>query len=316
MPIVGTDDSLAWERRRRPRAALAAFAAAVLILASYLATALAFSDAPRAGLLDAIGRAAEPGRIGGAPSAKVAFYEFYLDRTAALIAASAARAVGFVLIGLALTFLAYATLSRSDRFPRAALYVPVVGAVLSALSYLASPVGTVLAVRRFLDGPRTVDAAQDVTGSTVVTTSALIGFVGGLALALAFVLVCLHAMRVGLLTRFMGVLGILSGVLTFIPIGSPLPVVQCFWLGALGVLLLGRWPKGQPPAWNTGRAEPWPSQQQLREAREGRSSAEATPEPARQRRVEPVAAVPAGGGDRDRSTHPSSKKKKRKRRAS
>ena len=74
-------------------------------------------------------------------------------------------------------------------------------------------------------------------------------------------------MRVGLLTRFMGVLGIIVGVLFIVPIGSPLPIVQAFWLVALGALFLGRWPSGMPPAWVTGEAQPWPSQQELREAR-------------------------------------------------
>ena len=61
-------------------------------------------------------------------------------------------------------------------------------------------------------------------------------------------------MRVGLLTRFMGVLGIITGVLQILPFGGPLPVVQCFWLLMLGILFLGRWPGGQPPAWRTGNA--------------------------------------------------------------
>ena len=45
-------------------------------------------------------------------------------------------------------------------------------------------------------------------------------------------------MRVGLLTRFMGVLGIIVGVLFIVPLGSSLPIVQAFWLVALGVLFL------------------------------------------------------------------------------
>ncbi len=60
-------------------------------------------------------------------------------------------------------------------------------------------------------------------------------------------------MRVGLLTRFMGVLGIITGVLQILPFGGPLPVVQCFWMLMLSILFLGRWPSGNPPAWRTGR---------------------------------------------------------------
>jgi hypothetical protein len=118
--------------------------------------------------------------------------------------------------------------------------------------------------------------------------------------------ICLNAMRVGLLTRFMGVLGIICGALIVLPILSPLPIVQTFWLGAMALLLAGRWPNGLPPAWVTGEAQPWPSQQEAREARAARvRGAKAQPEPA------PEPQAPSGDG----RAHPSSRKKKRKRRA-
>jgi hypothetical protein len=77
------------------------------------------------------------------------------------------------------------------------------------------------------------------------------------------------------------VLGIIVGVLFVIPIGSPVPVVQAFWLGALAYLLSGRWPNGVPPAWESGKAEPWPSAQEMRErAGGGALAADAEAEPA------------------------------------
>jgi hypothetical protein len=74
-------------------------------------------------------------------------------------------------------------------------------------------------------------------------------------------------MRIGLVTRFMGVLGIITGALLVFPLGSPLPIVQCFWLFMLGVLFLGRWPGGTPPAWRSGEAMPWPTGAQSRRRR-------------------------------------------------
>jgi hypothetical protein len=132
-----------------------------------------------------------------------------------------------------------------------------------------------------------------------------VGFIGHVALGLAFVLVALNAMRVGLLTRFMGVLGIMAGVFLAFPFFS-VPIVQAFWLIAVGVLFLGRWPNGAPPAWETGRAEPWPSRQ---DAIEGRSKATA--------RAPTDQADPAGAGpeapDATAPAPPRSKKKKRRR---
>ena len=102
---------------------------------------------------------------------------------------------------------------------------------------------------------------------------------------------------------FMGVLGIICGALIVLPILSPLPIVQTFWLFAMALLLLGRWPNGVPPAWSTTEALPWPSQQEAREAREARKRG-VEPEP------ETVPEAPVGDG----RPHPSSRKKKRKRR--
>ena len=61
---------------------------------------------------------------------------------------------------------------------------------------------------------------------------------------MGWVVICLNAMRIGLLTRFMGVLGVICGALIVLPILSPLPIVQTFWLGAMAVLLAKRWPNG------------------------------------------------------------------------
>ena len=85
----------------------------------------------------------------------------------------------------------------------------------------------------------------------VVATAA--GFAGTLAIAFSYVIIALNAMRAGLLSRFMGVLGIGVGALIVLPLlPQGLPIVQMFWLGALGALFLGRWSGGRGPAWETG----------------------------------------------------------------
>ena len=67
----------------------------------------------------------------------------------------------------------------------------------------------------------------------------------------------MSAMRVGLLTRFLGYLGIIAGILTIIPV-VPIPIIEAYWLLALAYLISGRWPSGVPPAWSTGQIERWP----------------------------------------------------------
>ena len=59
-------------------------------------------------------------------------------------------------------------------------------------------------------------------------------------------------MRVGLLTRFWGSLGMALGV------AALLLLVQftMIWFIYFGLLLLGRLPGGRPPAWAAGEADP------------------------------------------------------------
>jgi hypothetical protein len=305
---TGTDQQLAWEARQRPRAALAAFAAAIFTLGSAIASGLLFADIPDAPWLESARRATQPGPVGQLESLRTVVYEFYDDKAAAVIGTALARGLGYVALGWVLTFLASATRARRPELPKVAVYLGLIGALLSAIAFVLSAVATVTAVNDFLAGPRTVDTADEVLDDSLLLTAQFIGLPGAMALALGLVLVCLNAMRAGLLTRFMGVLGIIVGVLVIFPIGSPLPIVQCFWLVALGVLILGHWPNGTPAAWRTGRAEPWPSQAELRAERQremARRRGQRGPEaPAPAENEEPVA-VAAG---------PASKKRKRKRR--
>jgi hypothetical protein len=256
----------------------------------------------------------QPGPVGSTPSLRTPLFEYYDDRIAGLFATSLATALGLAGMGLALYFLALATRARRAELPKWALYLPLAGGALSALATIMRPIATSLGVRDFLDGPHTVDAAQDVFSSGLGTAAGLVGLFGSLFLGLAFVLVALNAMRAGLLTRFMGILGIIVGVLVVIPLGSPLPIVQCFWLFAISLLLLGRLPTGIPPAWETGEAHQWPSSAEIRaqrrQAMEERQGGEG-PAAADSEAETDEETVGVGGGE-----HPaSSRKRKRKRRS-
>ena len=68
-------------------------------------------------------------------------------------------------------------------------------------------------------------------------------------------------MRVGAAAALDGAPGVFSGLLLFLPIGgAELQIVPAFWMVMMGVLFIGKWPNGEPPAWAAGEARPWPSQ--------------------------------------------------------
>ncbi len=299
------DERLEWEASQRPRAAIAAFLGALLTLGGGIYNGVALRDTPRPLGLDALDRVAQPGAIGAAESLRIPQFQFYSDNAADLLIGALLLGFGALATSGALTYLAYATRHRAERFPRFLLYLAFVGGVLVFIGSLLTAIGTTALVNQLLDGARTVDAVKGGERPASLYAGRIIQGIGSLVLAGSFILVALNAMRAGLLTRFMGALGIFAGLLVVLPIIAVAPILQPLWLLALGALFLQRWPGGVPPAWRTGTAEPWPTAAQQREARQA----------ARSHR--PAARVPDAAADepQEPKLHPSSKKRKRKRRA-
>jgi hypothetical protein len=290
---AGTEDQLAWERHWRVHAAVAAILGGLLTLGGAFWRFRILSDPPRVGLLETLEHAAAPGALGGERSLRVATFEYYDDRAATVLASSVVSALGALALAAAITYLALATRFRRPQLPTIVIWLPAVGAVCQALSTVLATLGTNDTIKTFLSGPRTLDAAQDI-GAGGLTTLAQILSAGTLALALGIVLIAINAMRVGLVTKFVGIIGIFAGALLVLPL-NPLPVILTLWLLLLGVLFLGRWPGGTPPAWRTGQAEPWPGGGR----RGGRPAPAPEPEPV-------VAGAPVPG--------PGARRRKRKKR--
>ncbi|MGH2872850.1 MAG: hypothetical protein ACRDL5_10380, partial [Solirubrobacteraceae bacterium] len=140
----------------------------------------------------------------------------------------------------------------------------IVGAVLdSVIAVVYAVILTQRAHEFATTGAQTYDEAARLTGGSELVTLQLAGFLGAFLIAVGFVVVSLQAMNQGLLSRFLGYLGMFAGALVLFQI-TQVPVVQAFWLVAVGYLLSGRWPTGLPVAWTTGQARPWPSSREMR----------------------------------------------------
>jgi hypothetical protein len=320
------EEILAWEAARRQRAGIAALAAAALTLLGVVLTTVGQPGASEfddriVTVVDAMGRVAAgepipPGRIS-------AFAVDVGQHPTTPIVGAILYGLGSLAIFFAIAYLFRATRARKPAMQQFALVLAAVGAVGFGVGRAVAEVARYLGARGFVDAvDKTNSAATDALSPTATVVGQLIWETSALALGFAVAMISLNAMRVGLLSRFMGVLGVIVGVALppILPIDQQ-GIIRVFWLAALGALILGRWPSGTPKAWVTGEAEPWPTQQQLREqrdaaraqrepstARSSSSSAPATPPPAAPspRRQDPAAAG---------TEHSASKKKKRKRRS-
>lgn len=318
------EETLAWERAQRVRAGVLALVAGNFTLFGGIAASTVFSDFPKVSLVDGLRDAAgEKLAIGeGLRTSQLFFYD---DKVVPLLIVALVLAIGSAAMAGVLGYLFRATQARSPALPRIALYGALLGPILLGVAEIALQIGITVKARDFVGGEDlSTEAAHDALQGGVILAAQILRQAGILLLAFSFVLISLNAMRVGLLTRFMGILGMIVGGLFIIPLGANLPIVQCFWLVAIGFLILDRWPgaAGRPPAWSTGRAEPWPTQQELREQREAAK--------AQARGEEPVAAVTASSSlgapvhedglpgtparRPDGIEHPSSKKRRNRKR--
>jgi len=354
------DDPLRWEAENRSRAGRFGLVAGVCTLVGSIVTLLANAGAPRdeahvLTLTDTLNRAAngQPDPPGQAS----AIFAYQGGHWIALCIGTILVGIGTAAVFPPLAYLWRATRARPlprGRVPRFALITTAIGAVAAGVGLTVSGVALWVRAHDFASAAdQSNSVAADARTDAVVIAGAFIGEIGLLALAVSFLLICLHAQRAGLLGRFMGVVGMFAGATIIIRQFDPLGVVRSFWLIALGLLILDRLPRtiaprGRPPAWAVAEAVPWPSQQQLREEREAarrKASGEPDPAPARERPArrrgrdafgnggdgdgaraeEPRAAkVPAPRAPQPRrddaaapgaSPHPSSKKRKRKRRS-
>jgi Domain of unknown function (DUF4386) len=238
-PAVSTRNQLDWEARWAKPAAAAAFLGALLLVAGTIVRqAVALSSRP---------------------DDEREFLIAIHDNSGAFIGSAVIQSLSFLaLIGVFL-YLGRAVFARRSELPKALLWLGVIGPPLLAVAGILSDLNRLDIADQFLaSGAETVKRAEDLLEERDSLATAL-GSAGTLALAVGFVFVSINAMRAGLLTRFMGVIGAIVGVLYVIPILAGPLIVQLLWLGALGVLFLGSWPGGRGPAWETGEAEEWPS---------------------------------------------------------
>jgi hypothetical protein len=312
------EETLAEEAGRRTKAGGAAIAAGVLTFVGALVALAANRDFPVEHLIDALRANFGDGADGG-PGLVARKVLFFHDNLFAIVASQLIPITATALAGVALTFLYLSTKARNPQLGKLALIAAIAGSVLAVVAGVAGAISLMSDVNSFTSAAQQTEAAaRDALRSSFTATAFRLSSLGSFIVGLAFVLVALNAMRVGLLTRFMGVLGIIVGVLFLLPLDGQLPFVKIFWLIALGVLFLGRWPRALPPAWVTGEAQPWPTQQELREARAeaqsqrtGSGLEEKLRRPRRERAEPPETPAPELPPAKP---HSSSKKKKRKRR--
>jgi hypothetical protein len=306
---------VAYESQRRARLGMPAVAGGVIYLLGGVTVSATLRSLPTVGAVQGIVPAlhgeANPPVSPGAPEVR------FVDTHAfGLVAGNVMQALGIVLVLVVLLFLLDAIRFRRPETSAATRPLLLGGASVLALVSVVHPVAQVVNAHDFVTGHDfTADAVnRALTQSSAIELTQYLGLLAGLALAAGMIIAMLGASRTGVLPRWMTYLGIFAALLAFTPFGLALgllgPLIPAFWMVAAGILLLGRWPGGDPPAWLAGEARPWPSQAQVRSERDaaraaargerGGATAKGGGSTANGVAPEPVQPTPRGGSRRRR----------------
>jgi hypothetical protein len=261
---------LAREADRRRRLSVPAFACGFLYLLSGITISETLKGAPTVGLLQGIAPALS-GVGNPAVSPRAAEVRFISHHSLPLIAGSVLTGVAIAGLTLVLLLLVDATRFRRPESWRPTRPLVIFGGVAVALVSIGHQVISALLTHHFVVGHDFSNHAVEIalTKGPANVASDYLDLAAGFALAAGMILTMIGAMRVGLLVRWAAVLGIITGVLIFLPIGgATLEIVPAFWLVTMGMLCAERWPGGDPPAWTSGEARPWPSRMEQRAARQ------------------------------------------------
>jgi hypothetical protein len=255
---MAPQEQLEWEERNAPRAGIAAIGAGVCILLSLFYPVLA-----------------------GTTSSSARTYDRLItvhDRPTDVIVPSVLLVLAFPLGAYALVYMYRAAKARRPETLRITYVLAIAGPLAVAIASAMRGIAIIDIASKAADSgiPNAISdptggagglagiwdagekrAADLTTDSTLYVATEIIAFVGRLAYGFALVLVGLNAMRAGLLSRFIGILGIIAGVVAVLLRGAG--PIEAFWFIAVGLLILDRWPSGRGPAWETGEATPWPT---------------------------------------------------------
>lgn len=261
-------EQLEHEAEWRRRLAVPALGGGVFYLLSAVIIYATLSGAPTVGLVQGLTPALS-GVANPAVSPRTPEVKFISHHAFPLIAGGTLSAIAFLVLTAILLLLDDASRFRRPESWRGARPLVLAGGVGAAVVSLARELASTIQAHSFAvsDNHSLHAAERALSSGTANQLADYVGLIATLALAVGMGATMINSLRVGLLVRWMSYLGVFVALLIFFPFGGEeLQIIQAFWMIMAGILFGGKWPSGEPPAWATGEARPWPSQAQLRAA--------------------------------------------------
>jgi hypothetical protein len=271
-------DQVASELGRRTRLSVPAFAGGMLHLLATIVIGAVLRNLPTVGVFQALQPIlrGEPNPLQNPRGEEI---KYLSHEAVGLLAGSLLGAVSIVALVLVLMLLLDAARFRGAKIWRASHRLVLWGGGAVAVLGLGREILSAILTHKFAVGHDLSAHAVDAVRNNPLKVGVEVLYqLTGLVFAAGMINTTLNAQRVGLVPRWMGFLGMFSGIVVspIIAESSVLHLIPAFWLVMMGILYVGKWSKGDPPAWAAGEARPWPSAARQR----AESRADGDPEPA------------------------------------
>jgi hypothetical protein len=294
---------VAYESARRTRLGVPASAGGVLYLLGAITLSATLKELPAVGLVQGVAPVLA-GQVNPAVSPRAAEVRFYDHHAFGLIAGAVLSALAIAALTVVLLFLFDAARFRRPQTSGVARPLIFIGGVgLPVLTLLGEAVQA-FAAHKFVTGHdfSTKAVEHALTKNPAYEILGYITPLAAIALVAGMVTLMVSTVRVGLQPRWMGIVGGVGAFILLVP-QQELSLITAFWMVGIGILLMGRFPGGDPPAWPAGAARPWPSQLESRTPRGGSGRARGAAKrggAAKNAVPEPVQPASAGNSRRSR----------------
>jgi hypothetical protein len=263
-------ERVAGESRRRARLGVPAFAGGILYLLGAITLSATLKNLPSVGLIQGIAPAVS-GQPNPAVSPRAAEIRFYDHHAFGLIAGALLGAAAIGVLVVVLLFLFDSARFRRPQTAPVARPLILAGGIAFPMLTVLGEIVQAIAAHNFVHGHdfSTHAVEHALTKNTAYEILGYVTPLAAIALVAGMVTLMVSTVRVGLQPRWMGIVGGVAAVIVLIP-SQELSLITAFWMVGTGLLFMGRFPGGDPPAWAAGAARPWPSQLEARAQRDAR----------------------------------------------
>lgn len=181
-----------------------------------------------------------------------AYAQFKIDHAAATILVAVLRGAALVLLVPITLLLLRGARERGGQLGKFLEPVAVAGLIGAGITTAVAGIAEVQAFKAAQPALLPHDVLESLNGSTLLTINSIRGLCT-LIVAVPVALGAIQALRVGLLPRIIGFMGVAVGMLFVIPYDQT-GLLRAFWFAVVAWIAMGRFSGGLPEAWATGKA--------------------------------------------------------------